>query len=113
MFQRKLSVLKFFVYVFAQMLGGFLAAATIYAVYFDVLSKFDNGKPSQETAGIFATYPHKDLSFFGAIFDQTFATSILIVGVLAITDKKNKLSQGILIICIMILIVFKYFSIRL
>lgn len=95
MFQRKLSVFKFFIYVLAQMLGGFIAAATVYAVYYDVLSRFDNGTPSQETASIFATYPNKDLSFFGAIFDQTFATSILIVGVLAITDKQNQLSQGV------------------
>jgi glycerol uptake facilitator-like aquaporin len=95
--QGKLSLLKFFVYIIAQTLGAFIAAATVYATYFDVLSKFDNGTLTQETAGIFATYPHIDLSWTGALFDQTFGTTILIIGILSITDKQNKLSHGMLI----------------
>ncbi len=92
--QGKLTILKFFVYVGAQLLGAFVAAATVYATYFDILAKFDNGTLSQETAAIFATYPHRDLSWFGALFDQTFGTALLIIGILAITEKQNNLSQG-------------------
>jgi glycerol uptake facilitator protein len=93
--QGKLSLLKFLIYVMAQIFGAFIASATIYATYFDVLTKFNNGTLTQQTASIFTTFPHPDVSWFGALFDQTFGTALLIIGILAITDKQNELSQGI------------------
>ena len=47
------------------------------------------GIESDKILGIFATYPNDSLSIFGGFFDQFFATSLLIIVVLAITDKKN------------------------
>jgi glycerol uptake facilitator-like aquaporin len=43
-----------------------------------------------ETAGIFAAYPTKNLSLLGGFFDQLLATSLLVILVLAVSDKRNE-----------------------
>lgn len=91
--QRKLSALKFIVFVIAQLIGGFLGALAVYITYYDILYNFED-ELTLNTAGIFATYPHKNLSFLGGLFDQTFGTTLLIIIVLAATDKKNELSHA-------------------
>ena len=42
------------------------------------------------TASIFATYPAEGLSYIGALYDQILGTSLLIIIVLAVTDKENE-----------------------
>jgi len=39
--------------------------------------------------GIFSTYPNTTLSTFGGFFDQVVGTFILILVILALSDKKN------------------------
>lgn len=39
--------------------------------------------------GIFATYPVKSLSIWGGFFDQVVCTCILVIVVLAVSDKRN------------------------
>jgi len=85
----KISILKFFVFTLSQMLGGFLGAFSVYVTYYDMLTNFEPAY-SLETAGIFATYPHEKLSVLGGLFDQVFATTLLIIVVLAVSDKKSK-----------------------
>ena len=58
-------------------------------MYFDNIQKFHTEGNSSQTIGIFATYPSDGLSIFGGFFDQFFATSLLIIFVLALTDKNN------------------------
>jgi len=91
---KKMSNLKFVVYVIAQMIGAFLGAFAVYLVYFDMIHTYESTL-TLKTASIFATYPNDKLSMLGGMFDQLFSTSLLIVFVLAVTDKKNEdLSHG-------------------
>ncbi|XP_043978779.1 aquaporin-7 [Gambusia affinis] len=81
-------------YIFAQLFGSFLAAATVFAVYYDAISDYSGGNLTvtgeKGTAGIFATYPAPYLSVFGGFFDQVFGTAILLLCLMALSDEKNK-----------------------
>lgn len=91
---RKMSALRFLVYVVAQILGAFLGAFAVYLVYFDMINSFEPDC-TLNTASIFATYPNAKLTLAGALFDQCFSTSLLVIFVLAVTDKKNEdMSHG-------------------
>ena len=99
----KISILKFFCYVVAQHIGAFIGSVTVYVAYLDVFQKFmmrvedaptGAGVFTKSLASIFATFPHPDVSWFGALFDQTLGTTLLIIGILALIDKNNKLEQG-------------------
>lgn len=83
----RLTLIKYLVYVLAQLIGAFLASVVVYFVYYD--SIHDSGL-NNSTAAIFATYPtHNDLSQVGAFLDQMLATFLLVTIILAINDKKN------------------------
>ena len=73
----RMTFLRFFIYCLAQTIGSFLAAFLVYILYFDMLKTFGDEMYSLETAGIFATYPNKNLSIFGGFFDQVIGTAIL------------------------------------
>ncbi|XP_007554332.1 aquaporin-7 [Poecilia formosa] len=81
-------------YIFAQLFGSFLAAATVYGVYYDAISTYAGGNLSvtgeRATAGIFATYPAPYLSVLGGFVDQVFGTAILMLCLTALGDEKNK-----------------------
>ncbi|XP_046874837.1 aquaporin-10b isoform X2 [Hypomesus transpacificus] len=63
-------------YVFSQVLGGFLGAATVALQYYDAIMFFGGGKLTvtgpTATAGIFTTYPADYLSLWGGVIDQEF-----------------------------------------
>uniref|UniRef100_A0A672P2J1 Aquaporin-3-like n=1 Tax=Sinocyclocheilus grahami TaxID=75366 RepID=A0A672P2J1_SINGR len=59
-------------YVWSQLFGAFLAAATIYHI-----------------PGIFSTYPADYLSLWGGVVDQIIGTAALLVCVLALGDPHN------------------------
>jgi MIP family channel proteins len=87
----RLSLLKFLVYEIAQFVGAFLAAAVVFVLYLDGMRGYPNGGIfSMELAGIFATYPTAGLSVFVGLFDQTLPTAILVILVLAVSDKQNE-----------------------
>jgi MIP family channel proteins len=93
-FQRQLSWRTAGWYILAQFLGAFLAAETVYLVYFEALNAFDEGARLVEgttaTAGIFATYPAPHLSTFpGGFLDQIVATALLVFCVQGIGDARN------------------------
>ncbi|XP_029990298.1 aquaporin-7 [Sphaeramia orbicularis] len=81
-------------YVFAQFLGSFLAAGTIYAVYYEAIYSYCGGNLTvtgvKATAGIFATYPAPYLSLMGGFIDQVFGTAMLLLCLMALSDQKNK-----------------------
>ncbi|XP_003973612.2 aquaporin-7 [Takifugu rubripes] len=81
-------------YVFAQFLGSFLAAGTIYAVYYEAIYDYCGGNMTvtgvKATAGIFATYPAPYLSLLGGFIDQVFGTAMLLLCIMALSDQKNK-----------------------
>ncbi|XP_056659891.1 aquaporin-7 isoform X4 [Monodelphis domestica] len=84
---------KFPVYTMGQCFGSFLAAATIYGLYYQALIRYTDGNLTVTgplaTAGIFATYPASHMTLWRGFLDQIFLTGLLQLCVLAITDKKN------------------------
>ncbi|CAL8381009.1 unnamed protein product [Boreogadus saida] len=82
------------VYVFAQFLGSFLAAATIYTVFNDAIYDFGGGNltttGAKATAGIFATYPAPYLSLQSGFIDQVLGTAMLLLCLTALSDQRNK-----------------------
>jgi len=103
----KLPVKKVLVYWLAQYLGAFVAAASIYGVYNDAILNYaainsNNMFIMNDTAndpglaGLFGTYPAAWLSIQGGIGDQILGTFLLLLGICAITDKKNnKVPDGL------------------
>ncbi|XP_056128823.1 aquaporin-7 [Lampris incognitus] len=81
-------------YVCTQLLGSFLAAGTIYAVYYDAIYVYSGGNLTvtgpNATAGIFATYPAQYLSLHAGFFDQVFGTAMLLLCLMALSDQRNK-----------------------
>ncbi|XP_071583358.1 aquaporin-10 [Heliangelus exortis] len=85
---------KFPVFVFVQTLGSFLASGAVYILYYDAIWNYSNGTLTtsgpRETASIFATYPASHLSLSNGFVDQVMGTAMLITGVLALLDDRNK-----------------------
>ncbi|GCB77624.1 aquaporin-3-like [Scyliorhinus torazame] len=86
--------IKFPLYSFAQILGGFLGSGVIFGLYFDAMWGFSGQNKllvhgPNATAGIFATYPALHLTPVNGFFDQLIGTAALIVCILAIVDKFN------------------------
>lgn len=75
-------------YMTAQFLGSFVAAAVCYGIYKDLIHAFDKDL-TLKTAGIFSTYLHPDVSHETAFADQVVGTMLLVGCVCALTDKRN------------------------
>lgn len=74
-------------YVLAQMIGAFLGAAIVFAVYYAKWQQFDPG--FDNTAGVFATFPGVPGTFWPGMIDQIVGTALLVALILAIGDKLN------------------------
>ncbi|NWY56175.1 AQP10 protein, partial [Chionis minor] len=85
---------KFPVFAAVQTLGAFIASGTVYILYYDAIWHYSNGTLAtsgpRETASIFATYPADYLSLTNGFLDQVIGTGMLILGILAIMDTRNK-----------------------
>ncbi|NXI44341.1 AQP10 protein, partial [Galbula dea] len=85
---------KFPIYVAVQISGAFMAAGAVYALYYDAIQHYTNGTLAvsgpRETASIFATYPADYVSISNGFLDQVVGTGLLVLGVLAIVDTRNK-----------------------
>ncbi|KAM6967467.1 aquaporin-10a [Aplochiton taeniatus] len=93
---------KFPFYTLSQLLGSFLGAATIYALFYgrvfaylclDAIMHYGEGRLTvtgpTATASIFATYPADYLSIFNGFVDQVIGTATLLVCLLALSDQRN------------------------
>ncbi|XP_036034430.1 aquaporin-7 [Onychomys torridus] len=84
---------KFPVYVLGQFLGSFLAAATIFLLFYGAIDKFASGEllviGPKSTAGIFATYLPDHMTLWRGFLDEVFLTGMLQLCLFAITDKDN------------------------
>ena len=80
-------------YVAAQLAGAFAGAALTYVTYREAFPHFDGGaravSGATATAGIFATYPQPYLSLGGGFVDQVVGTALLMLGIFAISDRRN------------------------
>lgn len=95
-------------YIFAQLMGGIVGAAIVYANYFHAIDLFEggNGVRTLKTAGMFATYAADYMTNVSAFFSEFFGTAILIIGILAFTDPKNHpVPNGLLPLAIFILFI--------
>ncbi|KAM4862149.1 aquaporin-10 [Thomomys bottae] len=85
---------KFPIYCVVQLLAAFCASGVTYVLYYDALQNYTGGDLTvtgpTETASIFATYPAPYLSLNNGFLDQVLGTGMLIVGLLAILDRRNK-----------------------
>jgi MIP family channel proteins len=81
-------------YVLAQTAGAFAGAAVTFLTYREAFDHFDAGTRQVTgplaTAGIFATYPQAFLSAFpGGFVDQVVGTALLMLGIFALSDRRN------------------------
>uniref|UniRef100_A0A8C6LPD1 Aquaporin 10b n=1 Tax=Nothobranchius furzeri TaxID=105023 RepID=A0A8C6LPD1_NOTFU len=75
-------------YAFFQVLGAFLAAATVALQYYGDGGQLTVTGPTS-TAGIFSTYPADYLSVWGGVIDQVIGTAALLLCILALGDQSN------------------------
>ncbi|MEU6753752.1 MIP/aquaporin family protein [Spirillospora sp. NPDC046719] len=78
-------------FIFAQMLGAFIAALIVRWNYSEILAKFDPGH-TVKTQFVFSTLPGNGtlpIHTWGAFRDQIIGTAILLFLVLALTDARN------------------------
>ncbi|ADV66332.1 MIP/aquaporin family protein [Deinococcus maricopensis] len=73
-------------YIAAQLIGAFIGAAIVFAVYHAKWIQFDPGLAS--TAGVFSTFPAVP-GFWPGFIDQVVGTALLMALILAIGDKLN------------------------
>uniref|UniRef100_A0A915KJX2 Uncharacterized protein n=1 Tax=Romanomermis culicivorax TaxID=13658 RepID=A0A915KJX2_ROMCU len=86
------------VYLLGQYLGAFFGALAVYCVYHDQINFVEQGnRENATTSHIFATYPQGDhISTFQGFVDQVFATGLLILLAMAVTDERNmQVSKGL------------------
>ena len=85
-------------YWVAQLVGAFVAAALVYAVYqpaidaFNMTNQIADRSGSLSTFAIFATYPANYFNggLWGPLLDQIVGTALLLVLIAALTDKRNQ-----------------------
>ncbi|XP_054514172.1 putative aquaporin-7-like protein 3 isoform X2 [Pan troglodytes] len=84
---------KFPVYVLGQFLGSFLAAATIYSLFYTAILHFSGGELMVTgpiaTAGIFATYLPDHMTLWRGFLNEEWLTGMLQLCLFAITDQEN------------------------
>ena len=80
-------------YVAAQVAGAFSGATLTYVTYREAFAHFDGGaravSGATATAGIFATYPQSYVGLAGGFVDQVVGTALLMLGIFAISDRRN------------------------
>lgn len=95
------DIKKVLPYIIAQMLGGFVAAALVYGLYFELFLDYEKlnhivrGSPaSLFTAGVFSTYPAGQISVLQAFLVEVVIAIILVCMILSLTDDNNGIPRG-------------------
>jgi glycerol uptake facilitator protein len=93
---RKFPLKKVLPYCAAQVVGGFVGAAIVYALYSPVIDHFNAvnhavraGASGAASAGVFFTHPGLAVTPMHALLDQIILTAILLFGIFAITEEFN------------------------
>ncbi|KAL0946192.1 hypothetical protein HGRIS_012453 [Hohenbuehelia grisea] len=78
-------------FIFAQLMGGIVGAAIVYGNYIHAIDIVEGGRNVRtlKTAGLFATYAADYMTTVSAFFDEFLGTAILLIVVMAMTDKQN------------------------
>jgi len=79
------------VYIFAQLMGGLVGAALVYANYFHAIDVFEGGRGirTMKTAGLFSTYALDYMTNVSAFFSEFLASAILMTAIFAMCDHSN------------------------
>ncbi|EIW78215.1 aquaporin [Coniophora puteana RWD-64-598 SS2] len=80
------------VYCFAQLMGALCGGGIVYANYYHAINAFEGGsgiRTVSKTAGLFATYASGYESNIGCFFSELLPSALLMIGILAFTDKRN------------------------
>ncbi|KAK0498802.1 putative aquaporin 6 [Armillaria luteobubalina] len=84
-------------YIFAQLMGGIFGAALVYANYYHAINVYEGGHfRTLSTAGFFGTYALDYVPNAAAFFDEFLGCFILMLVILAATDKRNSPPPGLL-----------------
>ncbi|KAH0578455.1 hypothetical protein H2248_003603 [Termitomyces sp. 'cryptogamus'] len=78
-------------YIFAQVMGGLVGAALVYANYFHAIDIFEGGRGVRtlQTASLFSTYALDYMTNISCFFSEFLATAVLVILVLATIDAGN------------------------
>ena len=83
------------------MLGGFITAALVYGLYFELFLDHDKVhqivrglQKSLFTAGIFSTYPAEQINLLQAFVVEVVIAIILVCMILSLTDDSNGIPRG-------------------
>ncbi|KAF9260666.1 putative aquaporin 4 [Marasmius fiardii PR-910] len=79
------------VYIVSQLFGGIVGAAIVYANYFHAIDIAEGGRGVRTlaTAGYFGTFAADYMTNVSCFFSEFLATAILLLVILAVTDKRN------------------------
>ncbi|HEV2275922.1 MAG TPA: MIP/aquaporin family protein [Acidobacteriaceae bacterium] len=95
---RKFSWAKVIPYFIAQVAGGFLGAALVYALYSPVIDHSNSlihaTRAAGGAAGVFFTHPGLAITPLHAFSDEIILTALLIFGIFAITEQYNEMAPG-------------------
>ena len=93
---RKFSWRKVIPYFVAQVVGGVLGAALVYALYVPVIDHFNQAaqltRAGGGAAGVFFTHPGLAITPMHAFSDEIILTAFLIFGIFAITEQYNEMA---------------------
>jgi len=91
---RKFSWKKVIPYCIAQVIGGLVGAAIVYALYAPVIDHYNQvnqlTREAGGAAGVFFTAPGTAITPMHALTDQIILTAFLIFGIFAITEQYNE-----------------------
>jgi glycerol uptake facilitator protein len=91
---RKFSWAKVLPYCVAQVVGAFLGAALVYALFNPVIDLYNQThhltRAAGGAAGVFFTHPGLAIQPMHAFWDEMILTAILIFGIFAITEQYNE-----------------------
>ncbi|KAL4069915.1 aquaporin-like protein [Scleroderma yunnanense] len=94
------------IYFIAQLLGAICGAGIVYANYYHAINVYEGGSGIRTISGtgdLFATYAADYMTSVSSFFSEFLGAAMLIIGILAATDKGNKVapSPGLipLVIC--------------
>ena len=95
---RKFSWRKVVPYCAAQVVGGFLGAALVYALFSPVIDAFNAAhgltRAAGGSAGVFFTHPGAFIAPRHAFTDEIILTAVLVFGIFAITEQYNEQAPG-------------------
>jgi len=95
----KLKPLQCIFYIIGQILGAFLGAFLVYFIYYNQFNEFDGGIRQMTgpngTADIFFTMPGKGIPQWNTFIDQVVTTGILMIYIMALSQKLNKMISDV------------------